>query len=513
MKEKNGFNDKNRQMPARRDIPPEEFLSLGKIPPQAVELEEVVLGAMMLEKDAVSVVSEILPDPEAFYKDAHIKIYEAILSLFRRSLPVDILTVTNELRSTGNLELVGGAYYVASLTNRVGSAANAEFHARVIFEKSLMRQVINLSAEILQTGFDNTSDVFDVLDKLQSKGYELASTGVKQDAVQVSSVVMKLLSDIDIRISETETVISGVPSGFHDVDKITNGWQPTDMIILAARPSMGKTAFALKCMMNAAIFHKKPMALFSLEMSTEQLVMRLISIISGVPGDVIKRKPDNYQITLIQQAAAAISEAPIYIDDTPSITIFEFRAKARRLKEKYGIEGILIDYVQLMTPGTDVKNIGTREQEISHISRQIKATAKELRIPVIALSQLSRSVEKREDKRPILSDLRESGSLEQDADLVAFLYRDEYYNQDGQDEEGNSNAGKAELIIRKHRNGSIGDVKLNFKAATANFTGIHESENTNTEFKPNKITPNTEPLKDWDTFDIPNKKGNDDEPF
>jgi replicative DNA helicase len=496
----------------KKHTSPEDTQTI-KPPPHDIQLEEAVLGAILIDKNAISAVSEILT-PSSFYAEQNKLIYEAILSLFKRNLPIDILTVTSELRKNSKLEEVGGAFYVANITNKVASSVNLEYHSRILAEAQIKREIINLSGELQGDAFDDGQDVFDTLDKLQLRGYELASFGVRQDAKPVSTMVMDILDGISKRMYETVPTLSGIPSGFYEIDKITGGWQKTDMIIVAARPSIGKTAFVLKNVINASVYQNKASAIFSLEMSSAQLIMRMLSIISGIPGETLKGKPTNDEFMKIQNAASKIMAAPIYIDDTPSISIFEFRSKARRLKEVYNIEQIVIDYVQLMTPGSNAKNIGTREQEISHISRQIKGTAKELDIPIITLSQLSRAVEKRENKRPILSDLRESGSLEQDADIVAFLYRDEYYNDGGTNEEGESNEGKAELLIKKHRNGAIGDVQLFFDKTTTNFTGVMENFQLQSGYQQKKITPSAEPPKTFDSFDISDSiKNKDETPF
>jgi replicative DNA helicase len=483
-------------------------------PPFDNDLEQAVLGAILIESKAMSEVAEILT-PSSFYKEENKLIYDAAFSLFKRNYPIDIITVTAELKKSGKLKEVGGAYYVASLTQAVGSSVNIVFHSRILAELHIKREVIRISHEIQRDAVNDTEDVFDTIDKLQQRGHELANIGVKKDVTPASGIVTSVLDSILKRMDEEVPTLSGVPSGFYDIDRITGGWQKTDMIIVAARPSMGKTAFVIKNAINAAIQYNRPCAIFSLEMSASQIIMRMLSIVSGVPGDVIKGKPTQQQFILIQNAASQIISAPIYIDDTPSISIFEFRSKARRMKEVYNIEEIVIDYVQLMTPGTSAKNIGTREQEISHISRQIKGTAKELDIPIIALSQLSRAVEKRENKKPLMSDLRESGSLEQDADIVAFLYREDYYSKDAVNEEGNSIEGVAELIIAKHRNGAVGDVPLLFDKATTNFTGtIPNMYMASGAFREKKITPNADAPTSFDVFDNPETfKKTDDTPF
>jgi replicative DNA helicase len=450
-----------------------EGLELGKVPPQAIDLEEAVLGAVMLEKEAVATVSEILK-PEFFYKDAHVKIYECIEDLFKRSEPIDILSVTNELRKKGNLDLVGGAYYVASLTQRVGSAANVEFHARVIAEKHIKRELIRLSGEILQDSFDDTVDTFDLMDSAERKIFEIAQNNIRRGFESVNVLLEKAIKEMERLKSEKKEGVTGIESGFVDLDRITSGWQPTDLIILAARPSMGKTALSLCLLRNAAVQFKRPAAIFSLEMSSLQLVNRLIALETGINSEKIKKgQLSEEEWKVLHDKISHLSEAQIFIDDTAALSIFEFRAKARKLRFVHGVEMIIVDYLQLMTTGSEGR--GTREQEISTISRSLKSIAKELNIPIIALAQLSRASESRSgfDKRPQLSDLRESGSIEQDADIVMFIFRPKIYEL-SEDEHGNSTEGLAEIIIRKHRNGSTGKVNLRFREELARFENWYD---------------------------------------
>ncbi len=442
-------------------------IELGKLPPQAIDLEEAVLGALMLEKDALSDVIDILK-PESFYRDEHKKIYAAIVKLFEQTQPVDILTVTQQLKKTGELELVGGPYYITKLTNRVASSANAEFHARIISQKFIQRELIRVSGEIYNEAFEDTSDVFDLLDKAESNLFGIAEGNIRKNYDKMSSLLYEAIKEIE-KAKNNDGHLTGVPSGFSALDRVTAGWQKSDLVIIAARPGMGKTAFVLSMARNIAVDFKKPIALFSLEMSSIQLVNRLISSETELPADKLRRgQLESHEWQQLQSKITPLSDAPLFIDDTPALSIFELRAKCRRLKTQHNVEMIIIDYLQLMQSGTDSKN-GNREQEISMISRSLKSIAKELEIPVIALSQLSRQVETRTgNKRPQLSDLRESGAIEQDADIVLFLYRPEYYKLE-EFENGDPSKGQAEVIIAKHRNGSLEDVRLKFIAHLAKF--------------------------------------------
>lgn len=448
------------------------YLDHGRVPPQAVDLEEAVLGAMLLEQIALSNVIDILKE-DVFYKEAHQKIFAAILSLFANSQPVDILTVTQELKKQGNLELVGGAYYVSQLTNRVASAANVEFHARIVLQKFLQRQLIRISSEIIKDCYEDTSDVFDILDRAERELFAVSETNLRRSYNKMIDLVEEAVSQIE-NAARQDGNLSGVPSGFTGIDRITAGWQKSDLIIMAARPGMGKTAFVLTMARNIAVNYKRPIAVFSLEMSGVQLVTRLIASETELEADKLKRgKLEQYEWQQLHARIANLTDAPLYIDDTPALSIFELRAKCRRLKAQHNIQMVVVDYLQLMTSGTE--NRGNREQEISNISRSMKSLAKELEIPIIALSQLSRAVETRAgSKRPILSDLRESGAIEQDADMVLFIYRPEYY-QFHEDEQGRSTEGLAQIIVAKHRNGSLGDVNLRFISKYARFTDYEDS--------------------------------------
>ena len=457
---------------AKRNLmtPEQVFANQGRIPPQATDLEEVVLGALMLEKEAVNEVIDIL-SPEAFYLDKHQKIFAAIKSLFGKSEPIDILTVTNELKQRGELEMVGGAYYISKLTNRVVSAANIEYHARIIMQKHIQRQLILLSSDMIHKAFEDTTDVFDLLDEAESNLFHISENNLRRSYDSMQDLVSKAIKDIE-NAKDADDKLRGVPSGYTELDRITQGWQKSDLIILAARPSMGKTAFALNLARNAAVNFNRPVAFFSLEMSAVQLVTRLISTETSLTAEKLRSgNLAEYEWLQLNTKVTPLTEAPIFIDDTPQLSIFELRAKCRRLKQQHKIEMVFIDYLQLMTAKGD-KGLN-REQEISTISRSLKALAKELEIPVLALSQLSRNVEQRPgSKKPILSDLRESGAIEQDADMVMFIYRPEYY-KDGVDAQDKP-TGYTVIDIAKHRNGKLGEVELRFVGQYARFEELEQ---------------------------------------
>ncbi|HEY8915123.1 MAG TPA: replicative DNA helicase [Chitinophaga sp.] len=434
----------------------------GKIPPQSKDMEEAVLGAIMLEKGAFDTVIEILK-PECFYVEAHQRIFLSMQRLAAKSMPVDILTVVEELKSSAELEMVGGPFYVTRLTNTVVSSANIEAHARIILQKFIQRELIRISGEILSEAYEDTADVFDLLDGAESKLFEITNNHLRKNYDSIDRVLVNTMKRIeDLRNKGDD--ITGVPSGFPSLDKVTYGWQPTDLIIIAARPSVGKTAFALNLARNAALHPRfaKGAAVFSLEMSSGQIVQRILSAESEIKLEKISRgKLEEYEMKkLMTHGIERLAKAPIFIDDTPALNIFELRAKCRRLVHNHGVGVIIIDYLQLMSGGGEGRNTN-REQEISKISRDLKGLAKELHVPVIALSQLSRDVEKRKDgnKMPQLSDLRESGAIEQDADMVMFLYRPEYYEITA-NEMGESNKGETHVRIAKHRNGQLDTIKL-----------------------------------------------------
>ncbi len=443
-------------------------LEVGKMPPQALELEEAVLGALMLEKDAFTAVGEILK-PECFYKDTHQKIYKAIQDLNGKDLPVDMLTVTQELRSTGTLEAVGGAFFITQLTGRVASAAHIEYHARIIWQKYLQREVIRISSEIQTKAYDEGIDVDDLLDESESSFFKLSQGNMKKGVTQINPVIDEAIEMIKVA-SQRSDGLSGVPSGFTELDRITSGWQKTDMIVIAARPAMGKTAFVLSMARNMALQFNQAVAVFSLEMANVQLVNRLIVSETELPAEKIKKgNLASYEWEQLDHKIQNLIDAPIYVDDSAGLSVFELRAKCRKLKKEHDIQIVIIDYLQLMN--ANGMNPGSRQEEVSMISRNLKGLAKELNIPIIALSQLNRGVEGRagaEGKRPQLSDLRESGAIEQDADMVCFIHRPEYYKIT-EDEQGNSLIGMGEIIIAKHRNGATGDVRLRFRGELARF--------------------------------------------
>lgn len=445
----------------------------GKIPPQAIDLEEVVLGAMMIDKKGVDSVIDIL-HPEVFYKESHQFIFESIVKLFENTEPIDILTVSAKLKTLGKHEKAGGDYYLVQLTQKVSSSAHIEYHARIILQKYIQRSLIRISSEIIEDSYDETKDVFNLLDTAESKLYDVTQGNIKKSTETAQSLVIQAKKKIE-EISNKDG-LSGIPSGFLELDKLTSGWQPSDLVIIAARPGMGKTALTLSMARNMSVSKNIPIAFFSLEMSSIQLITRLISSETGLSSEKLRTgNLEKFEWEQLNVKVSALENAPLYIDDTPSLSIFDLRAKARRLSSQYGIKLIVIDYLQLMTASVSNKN-GNREQEISTISRNLKALAKELDIPVIALSQLSRAVETRGgSKRPILSDLRESGAIEQDADIVSFIYRPEYYKIDEwDDEERTPSAGQAEFIVAKHRNGGLDNIRLKFVTTLGRFENIED---------------------------------------
>ncbi|MDR1864606.1 MAG: replicative DNA helicase [Bacteroidales bacterium] len=443
----------------------------GRLPPQAIDLEEAVLGAIMLEKEAIYEVIEFLK-PECFYKEAHAKIYQAIIDLSSREEPIDLKTVPHELRRKEALEEVGGAYYIAQLTNRVMSSAHVEFHARIIFQKYIQRELIRVSTGVLERAFDDSTDVEELLNTSEQAIFEISQGSIKKDVQPINLLLKNALANI-AEAGKREGTLIGVPSGFTKLDRLTAGWQPTDLVIIAARPSMGKTAFVLSMARNIAVDCGQAVALFSLEMSSLQLATRMIISETELDSDKIRTgKLSSDDWNYLNTKIAALSEAPVYIDDTPALSVFEFRAKCRRLVQQCHIRIAIIDYLQLMTWAGDTR--GNREQEVSNISRSLKAIAKELNIPIIALSQLNRGVENRtgmQNKRPQLSDLRESGAIEQDADIVAFIHRPEYYGFIENDK-GESLQGIAEIIIAKHRNGALDNIQLRFRHQFAKFVEL-----------------------------------------
>lgn len=445
----------------------------GKLPPQAVDVEKAILGALMLEKGKDIVVLDILSS-DSFYNEAHQKIFQAIYELSVNHQPIDYHTVIEQLKKNLQLEEVGGPGYIVQLTTRVASASHIEYHAKIIAQKHIQRELILLSSEIQTQAYDDSIDVDDLLEFSQQAVFDVASGNIKKETVRIDTVIQEAIDQIE-EASKREDGLSGVPSGFTTLDRITSGWQRSDLVILAARPSMGKTAFVLSMARNMAILHNQAVAFFSLEMSSIQLVTRLIASETELGSEKIRSgKLKSYEWEQLEHKIKDLSAARVFIDDTPAISLFELRSKCRKLKAKEDISVVIIDYLQLMSGPPETK--GNREQEVSTISRGLKAIAKELNLPILALSQLNRSVEMRAgDKRPQLSDLRESGAIEQDADIVMFIHRPEKMGIT-EDSEGNSTKGLAELIIAKHRNGAVTDVQLRFREEFARFEELNMSE-------------------------------------
>ena len=440
---------------------------IGRMPPHDKDIEEAVLGALMLEKDAYATVCDIL-QPQSFYEPVNQKIFEAIQTLGVQQMPIDMLTVTEQLRANATIDEVGGPAFIAELTSRVASAANIEFHARIIAQQYLARELISFGTEVSSKAYDPSNDIDDVLQEAEGYLFELSQRNVKKEVVQIDSVINDAINTIQMAATR-ESGLSGLASGYTELDKKTSGWQNSDLIIIAARPAMGKTAMVLSMAKNMAVNYNTKVAIFSLEMSKLQLVNRLIQNVCEIEGEKIKsgRLSDREWNQLLSRIGT-LQSAPIFIDDSPGLSILELRTKARRLVREKGVQFIVIDYLQLMNASG--MKFGSREQEVSMISRSLKELAKELNIPIIALSQLNRSVESRsEDKRPQLSDLRESGAIEQDADIVCFIHRPEYYLHGAARDDAPELRGKAEFIIAKHRSGSVGDVAMRFRGQYARF--------------------------------------------
>ncbi len=442
----------------------------GRVPPQAIDMEEAVLGAIMLEKEAVIAILDILK-PESFYKDAHSKIFKAISDLSAREFPVDLYTVTEELKAHNELDSVGGPIYLTQLTSKVVSAANVDYHARIVAQKYIQRELIRVSTEIQTRSFDDTWDVTDLLDYSENELFQIAEGNIKREVAPINMVIKEAIKEIE-EAGKREDALVGIPSGFTKLDRLTSGWQKSELIIIAARPSMGKTALALSMARNMAVDHGKNVAIFSCEMSSIQLVNRLIIAETDISGEKIRNgRLSEEEWKQLDTRIKKLVQAPIFIDDTPAISIFELRAKCRRLMAQRKLDMVIVDYLQLMS-GPD--NAGSREQEVSNISRSLKSIAKELNVPIIALSQLNRSVEMRGGtKRPLLSDLRESGAIEQDADMVVFIHRQEKFGI-LTFEDGSSTKGIAEIILAKNRNGPVDDVRLRFREERAQFVDIDE---------------------------------------
>ncbi|MBS3738826.1 MAG: replicative DNA helicase [Psychroflexus sp.] len=473
-------------------------LQKGKIPPQAVDLEDVVLGAMLIDKKGVDEVIDILK-PEAFYKESHQHIFSAIKTLFEEGQPIDLLTVSSHLKKEKKLESIGGDFYLIQLTQKVSSSAHIEYHSRIVLQKFIQRSLIQISSEIIEEAYDESTDVFDLLDNAESKLYEVTQGNINKSSETAQSLVIQAKKRIEEIANQKG--LSGIPSGFDELDELTSGWQPSDLIIVAARPGMGKTALTLSMARNITVERDIPVAFFSLEMSAVQLITRLISSETQLSSEKLRTgKLEKYEWEQLNVKVKALEKAPLYIDDTPSLSIFDLRAKARRLSSQHGIQLIVVDYLQLMTSGASNKS-GNREQEISTISRNLKALAKELNIPVIALSQLSRAVETRGGtKRPLLSDLRESGAIEQDADIVSFIYRPEYYGIDEWDDEAATpTKNEAEFIVAKHRNGGLDNIKLKFIGQFGRFENINMETITEVNSKINDDDlPNFPPTSGFD---------------
>ncbi len=440
----------------------------GKKPPQAIDLEEYLLGCLLIDREVITEIVDII-SVDIFYLPAHQIIFETILELFNASQPIDMTTVVQQLREKEQLDTIGGSYYIVLLTQKVTSTGNVEYYARKLIEKHIKRSLIKECGKISTDSFEEGTDAFELLDQAETKIFGIGENNIKKNYNRMSDLIGEVKKQIKEAADKPDGV-SGVPSGFTELDRITSGFQNSDLIIIAARPGMGKTSFVLSLARNVAVDFEKPLAFFSLEMSATQIVMRLISSETGFGSEKLRKgKLEDYEWEQLDHQIKRLEKAPIFIDDTPSLSILEFRAKARRLKSKHGVQLIVIDYLQLMTVSDRGMN---REQEISQISRSLKAIAKELNIPIIALAQLSRDVEKRGGaKIPQLSDLRESGAIEQDADIVMFIYRPEYYNLD-QDEKGNSTKGVAEVHIGKHRNGALGNLQLQFVDSLAKFKDL-----------------------------------------
>ncbi len=469
-------------------------ISDGKMPPNAVDFEKLVIGTFLIDKKGLDFSVELL-QPEVFYDPRHQEIFSAITKLYTDNHPVDLMTVIQELKKTERLGFAGGDHYIIDLTMGVSSSAHIEYHVRVILEKYILRSLINVSANVIDNSYKESTDVFELLDQAEQSFFEITNNTIKKGFDTANSLVKQAIETIkSLRDKEG---LSGIPSGFRDIDKETGGWQNSDLIIVAARPAMGKTAFLLSMARNIAVEHKIPLALFSLEMASVQLITRMISSETGISSEKLRKgQMSEEEWQRLFTNVASLEDAPLYIDETPALSVFDFRAKCRRLVMQHGVKIIMVDYLQLMTANSGKGGAGNREQEIATISRSLKAIAKELNVPVIALSQLSRSVETRPGKRPQLSDLRESGAIEQDADIVSFIFRPEYYKITtwDNDEDGaeTSTENQAELIIAKHRNGATADVRLSFFKNIAKFTDLDLFGNSY-GYQPSNFAQNEEP--------------------
>ena len=451
-------------------------LEMGTKPPQALDVEEAVLGAMLIEPSIIDEAMEELR-PSCFYDPVHRMIFEAMTALTNEHAAIDIITVSTKLTALGNLEAIGGPVTLVNLSQKIGAAANIEYYIRILKQKNIQRELISASHRILKDSYDESVNVDDLIDTAQSQIYDAIQDNTRKDVQEVGSLINTALNDI--QEMQGRTGLNGVPSGFPSLDRITMGWQPSDLIILAARPSVGKTAFSLNLARNAAVDHNIPVAVFSLEMSAIQLVKRLMTSESGLPADKIKGGVplETYEWQQLEMTLSNLSKAPLYIDDTPSLPLTEFRSKAKRLVKQKKVRLIIVDYLQLMQGPADLR--GMREQEVAAISRSLKATAKELNVPIIALSQLSRQAVQREkgNGKPMLSDLRESGSIEQDADMVLFIHRPDFLGL-SETPEGRETTY---IIIAKHRNGETGELPMRFKAERVKF--VENDETLTSEYK------------------------------
>ena len=475
---------------------------LGKLPPQALELEASVIGALMIEKEAFSSITDLLR-PESFYSDQHRHIFEAVQALSAKDAPIDVLSVAEQLKQTGKLEQAGGVIYLSDLTRRVASAAHIRYHAQIIAQKATARDLITAACQIEEKGYDETQDVDELVEEATAKIFEISQRAQKRDVTHIYPVITEAFDRMH-KASENEGNISGIPSGFTELDKITSGWQKSDLVIIAARPAMGKTAFVLSMAKNIAVDFNIPVAIFSLEMSNVQLVNRLIMNVCEIEGNKIRNgRLTKAEWDKLDNSIGVLQSAPIYVDDTPGLSVFELQSKARKLVKEHGIQLIIIDYLQLMN--ANGMSFGSREQEVSIISRNLKGLAKELDVPVIALSQLSRAVEKRDSsnsnvdgKKPLLSDLRESGAIEQDADMVCFIHRPEYYKlyDDGN---GKDLRGLGQIIVAKHRNGATDEIWLRFIGKYTRFqnedTAFDESLYTDVQYETKRSKLNSMPLE------------------
>lgn len=491
-------------------------ISDGKMPPNAIDFEKLVIGTFLIDKKGLDHSIDLLK-ADVFYDPRHQEIFTAILKLFEGNHPIDLMTVIQELKRTDRLGFAGGDHYIIDLTMSVSSSAHIEYHVRVILEKFILRSLINVSANVIDSSYKESTDVFELLDKAEQSFFEITNGTIKKGFDTANSLVKQAIETIkSLRDKEG---LSGIPSGFKDIDKETGGWQNSDLIIIAARPAMGKTAFLLSMARNIAVEHKIPLALFSLEMASVQLITRMIASETGISSEKLRKgQMTNDEWQRLFNNVSELENAPLYIDETPSLSVFDFRAKCRRLVMQHGVKIIMVDYLQLMTANSGKGGAGNREQEIATISRSLKAIAKELNVPVIALSQLSRSVETRPGKRPQLSDLRESGAIEQDADIVSFIFRPEYYKITtwDNDEDGaeTSTENQAELIIAKHRNGATADVRMSFYKNIAKFADLDLFGN-GYGYQPSNFAQQEEPsgfdrikttIDPGAAFDLPNKQ-------